>query len=531
MSGEAIEPPTAVSDEISVTGTQGTFQRITTSFLKVMILSLVGSVYLLLVRFVDFANNFILVIPEFIISYMLYIIPTFAIILIVGRIITSIRNRFSTKIGEGNFNKSSVWINENSFRLDFIFTSGLTLSLFILLPYAMDWASSMIAWSSVLNIISTTIIGFLATAIVVLFYTGLSYRFLSRVVRLFNIADNLTEDLSAHSARIFLVAFGLAMVILTGAIQSIGSGMLFMVLPGVGLYYLLHERFSNKIELKKFGIRMKEYIDTTNDKTEQVSILYRHSIKRFCVWCFSVISLITILILINTRDFITGVILLFATDPYFYWGLNLSHISVTPVLISIGMFSCVGIGLITLFYTLRFAINRRDDISSIMGMKSKLEWIVDFFLTLVSLILIVILLLPEIFYSSSPFITSILYNEHTGTSVGYFHWAPLVLAMSWLACIIIAAIATLLRLVSNILGFTGSRRKAAIRGSIWSSRLLILSITLALAFQLMITGGFYFGIVTGNLVLLTLVVIIIQMVISQKRQIELTTRDEGGIVE
>ena len=256
---------------------------------------------------------------------------------------------------------------------------------------------------------------------------------------------------------------------------------------------------------------------------------FRFSMKKLSRWMMLSVVIVMLLYFIVTMDAIIILELTFfppsgsyqvagsLLDPFPYWSAALG-----AAIISTGLF------------ILQFLISKSKGNDSpkghALGPKHRFEWLIDFGVGIVAIVLSMIYLLPQVGLDTwNSMAMELFWNRHNTVTPGYAPWAALVAASTFQVSIALVIAGLVLRVSSNAFGFLGRNEATALKWQIRSGLVLIVGVSLAIGTQILLTGGYYFGILSGVFVMAGLSLLLASMTFSNARLQELNWFESGGV--
>ncbi|MFX0107605.1 MAG: hypothetical protein ACFE7R_04920 [Candidatus Hodarchaeota archaeon] len=252
----------------------------------------------------------------------------------------------------------------------------------------------------------------------------------------------------------------------------------------------------------------------------------KKSIRSIAVWLGLSIVIVTGIAVVSTLD-ILWILYTYSwsssfyysfVNPFLYWTYALQ-----VCLISIGLFVLI---------LLSYVIYTRHKEKILQTFRTtRIEWLADFAATVVVLILALAIQTPLIGLGIWDEMIRTLFLDYNNSWIrSYFPWAGYVNATVFQLSLVLVLVGLIIRTASSVLGFLAVREKQAHRLHLLSSRTLILGIILALCFQLIVEGSFYFGFINSTHIMLALVLLLVSMQFTKLRLGEIQLRDSGGDV-
>ncbi len=453
--------------------------------------------------------------------YLLYIVPLGIIVYLVCRILLLILNK-------GQISSAKVLI------LDFVLTSSLIITLVLNLGFLLGWTGAFLA-SPIFDI---QIISLIQNVIVIgtMFFLvlGLFYRFLSRLNQsLYNnklLGLVYLRDSGRMVGRAIGPLLGFSVAILTPTI----SQLWILVIPMIVLFVTQYERLQSDSDLSKLSPNMfptgkiREKMPVITQSQPQEKIIYeqfRFSIKKLSRWLIGSIVLVMILYFTNTTDILV-ILFLFVVppsgiyysnvNPYIYWTIAL-EVSIFAIMLFIFTYH---------FYRFR---NKSETQGKTLSPRHRLEWLADFGISIIAFVLFILYMIPQIGFAVwSDMSQNLFYNTFYQFTPGYTPWAGLVLATIFQITIVVILIGIILRLIGDALGFLERNELSALRWQLNSGKILITGMSLAIGYQILLSGGLYFGLVPPTLIISCLILIIVTMLFSFARIHDIRLSKVGG---
>ena len=530
----------SIDDELKKSNSREQLIRRIKNYLKPFPIILILSYFLSL--FLGFQNaDSIFTIT---INYVIQALPLTGIALIVGIACIAVYT-----IIEDNVKKRWATSDKAIEKTDFILTTGLLSSAVFSIPWALQWATSLVYYKFMLVtvvepgspgpfsfmdtlmilgfylIIACSFLGVVFGAIVLL-YQSIFYRFISTLTRLDGgkefswILKRYDSARTYRRALIWMIGFSVAIY------EHLSLSFWILCIPIVYSALVFQERSSSMQYLDRWleGETMKTYMEPEKDEIvqlpveEQLSFWHSHSFRRLSIWACSFAVTVSMIICISIFNYYA---------QYFdaiLGFLPLDEIFGTWSLIVTCLIGAMGISSVYVLYRL-YLIRYRNSISA-TGVRSRVECIIDMIGVLLGLGLWLIYALP--LFNLNLLIELLKFNFYAYQYIPpYTPYAYHAFGIGLQLLVLLIPIGLLLRLLRDIAQIRYSDSLRMIRMFIWSERIHIFSLSLFLG--MFIAQG---GIINSLPLFITniiIILLILQLVITQINRREMAFL-KGGMV-
>jgi len=456
------------------------------------------------------------------IVYFTIVIPIAIVVYILGRVMFQILKGRS--------------INQNRrLFIDFIISSSLVVTLIVNLGTFLSWTSAFLASPTYdipfLSLIENSII------ILSMFFLalGIFYRFLSRLYHEMFSKPKLSTAYLRESGRMVDRAIGPILGLVTAISMHTFTQLWILAIPLFIQLFTQYEKLQADMELSFLERDMFPTGDVREGIPSIVALVprqkfvyeqFRFSMKPLSRWIVLSIGIVTFLYLTTTTDAISVLAFLFGSEdnylttgvnPFNYWNIALGVAILTT-----------GLHILTyLIYRLR-SYERPE--GHVLSPRHKLEWMLDLGVSASVIVLLVFYLLPQIGPETwNTMRLELFWNLHHAFTPGFTIWSSTVVATVYQVCIALLLAGLIMRIVGNVMGFLGRDEMTALKWQVRSGKILLVGISLAIGINLLLTGGLFFGVVSGGIVVTGLTLLLSTMMFAHTRMQEIDWFDDGGV--
>ncbi len=452
--------------------------------------------------------------------YFTIVVPIGIVTYILGRVVLLLSQRRALS-------------TDRTILIDFIISSALVVTLIVNLGIFLSWASAFLA-SPIYDI---PILSLIENSIIILsmFFLalGVFYRFLSRsYLKIFS-KPKLSLAYLRDSGRMVDRAIGPILGLVTAVVMNTFAQLWILAVPLAIQLFTQYEKLQSEAELENSNRNMfplgeiREPIPNIVALVPRQKFVYeqfRFSLKSLSRWIILSVGVVTALYFISTSD--AGNILTFfsgenqydpsGVNPFKYWNAALG-----VAIFSTGLFI-----VIYLVYKLR-SCERPE--GHVLSPRLRAEWMIDLGVSAVVVALQAFYLLPQIGLETwNSMRLDLFWNLHHQFTLGYTLWSSTIVATVFQVCIALILVGLILRIVGNTRGFLGKEEMTALKWQLLSGKILLVGISLAIGINLLLTGGMFFGIVSGRILVAGLTLLLSTMMFSHARMQEIEWFDVGG---
>jgi len=242
-------------------------------------------------------------------------------------------------------------------------------------------------------------------------------------------------------------------------------------------------------DLKKYPLKAKVELPALSPK-KRITSWFGYSIRRYALWIGFTGILVTLIYGITAFNPYYAYSPYY--DPYLFRPLYPFDFSVSQILSiwsQILTISLIGVFLFTLYALIRFYVIRIEGPVDSIGDRSKIELIIDAICSGIFLAIVAISYLPlmnvESFNLMEANLSFILPHNY-----GFNYFGARLLTWVWELYMILIFAGFIIRVIGNLLAVSRGNWKRGIQGVVWSSRFLMIGITLFWAFLISIQEPF-----------------------------------------
>jgi hypothetical protein len=453
--------------------------------------------------------------------YLTIVVPIGIIVYLLGRVILLLSQRRSLPA-------------DNRLLFDFVISSSLVITVIANLGIFLTWTNAFLP-SPIYDIpILSVLEGGIVVASMFFLALGVFYRFLSRLYLTLLDKHGLGFAYLRESGRMVDRAIGPMLGFMTAAVPGTLAYLWPLSIPLAVLLLTQSEKIQSEAELAPLAIEMfpsgmiREPVPKMSASQPQEKLIYeqfRFSMKKLTRWMILSIGIVMMIYFVTTSDalailaYVLGIpsgFYVSIVNPFYYWSSALG-----AAICSAGLFI-----LLCLFNNLR-RIERPE--GHVLSPRHRFEWLIDFGISVIAIALLMIYSLPQIGIETwTSMSTELFWNYFYDYTPGYMPWASLVVATAFQVSILLILVGLALRVAGNAVGFLGKEETTALKWQLRSGKVLIVGVSLAIGNQIVLTGGFYFGIISEGLVMIGLTLLLVTMIFSYARMQEIRWLDAGG---
>ena len=455
---------------------------------------------------------------ELTIVYLAIVLPIGIIVYILGRVVLLISKR-------RGLNK------EIQLLLDFVISSALVVTLIVNLGIFLSWTSAFLA-SPIFDI---PILSLIENSIVILsmFFLalGVYYRFLSRLYLRVFAKPKLSSAYLRESGRMVDRAIGHIVGLVTAVSMSTFTHLWFLAIPLLIQLFTQYEKIQVETGLERnmFPLgEIREPIPSIAAMVPRQKFVYqqfRFSLKPLSRWIILSVGLVTGLYFISTTEASSILTFVLGSEDYYYTSV-VNPFIYWSVAMGIAILSLGTFIVIYLVYSLR-KFERPE--GHILSPRHRFEWLADLGVSAVAFALLMFYLLPQIGIGTwNSMRLNLFWNPHHPITPGFALWTPTLIASLFQVCSVLILVGVILRMVINAMGFLGKEEITVLRWQLQSGKILLVGVSLAIGINVLLTGGMYFGVVSGGIVMAGLALLLATMMFSKARLQEIAWFDVGG---